>query len=113
MILGGQLPGKVGRRRFFIWLHGQAVKTPPFHGGNSGSIPDGVTKKRAKKHSDLNIRVFFLYSVRRFSMGRSGAFIAIALFYSGTFIGIALFYEGFQPWDGILFILAFGGYFIP
>ena len=25
------------------WLHGQAVKTPPFHGGNSGSIPDGVT----------------------------------------------------------------------
>ena len=23
--------------------HGQAVKTPPFHGGNSGSIPDGVT----------------------------------------------------------------------
>ena len=26
-----------------IWPHGQAVKTPPFHGGNSGSIPDGVT----------------------------------------------------------------------
>ena len=23
--------------------HGQAVKTSPFHGGNSGSIPDGVT----------------------------------------------------------------------
>ena len=29
---------------FFLRLHGQAVKTPPFHGGNSGSIPDGVTK---------------------------------------------------------------------
>ncbi len=42
MILGGQLPGKVGHRRF-IWLHGQAVKTPPFHGGNPGSIPGGVT----------------------------------------------------------------------
>ena len=27
----------------FIWLLGQAVKTPPFHGGNRGSIPLGVT----------------------------------------------------------------------
>ena len=26
-----------------IWLLGQAVKTPPFHGGNRGSIPLGVT----------------------------------------------------------------------
>ena len=25
-----------------FWLHGQAVKTPPFHGGNTGSIPVGV-----------------------------------------------------------------------
>ena len=25
------------------WLHGQAVKTPPFHGGVMGSIPVGVT----------------------------------------------------------------------
>ena len=31
--------GKVNRP------HGQAVKTSPFHGGNSGSSPDGVTKK--------------------------------------------------------------------
>ena len=43
MILGGTLPGKVGRCRL-IWPHGQAVKTPPFHGGNRGSIPRGVTK---------------------------------------------------------------------
>ncbi len=28
-------------------LHGQAVKTSPFHGGNPGSIPGGVTKKKA------------------------------------------------------------------
>ena len=28
-----------------IRLHGQAVKTPPFHGGNRGSIPLGVTIK--------------------------------------------------------------------
>ena len=26
-------------------LRGQAVKTSPFHGGNTGSIPVGVTKK--------------------------------------------------------------------
>ena len=26
----------------FFWLHGQAVKTPPFHGGNRGSNPLGV-----------------------------------------------------------------------
>ena len=25
------------------WLRGQAVKTPPFHGGNRGSSPLGVT----------------------------------------------------------------------
>ena len=52
MILGGKLPGKVGRCRFLengfertrLRLHGQAVKTPPFHGGNPGSIPGGVTR---------------------------------------------------------------------
>ena len=27
-----------------IRLRGQAVKTSPFHGGNTGSIPVGVTK---------------------------------------------------------------------
>ena len=26
------------------WLRGQAVKTSPFHGGNTGSIPVGVTE---------------------------------------------------------------------
>ena len=35
-------------------LHGQAVKTPPFHGGNRGSIPLGVTKIRT-----LHSSVFF------------------------------------------------------
>ena len=25
-----------------VWLRGQAVKTSPFHGGNTGSIPVGV-----------------------------------------------------------------------
>ena len=27
-----------------FWLLGQAVKTSPFHGGNTGSIPVGVIK---------------------------------------------------------------------
>ena len=44
MILGGRLPGKVGRCRLF-WSYGQAVKTPPFHGGNPGSIPGRITKQ--------------------------------------------------------------------
>ena len=26
----------------YIWLHGQAVKTSPFHGGNTSSILVGV-----------------------------------------------------------------------
>ena len=30
--------------RYQIWPGGQAVKTPPFHGGNTGSIPVRVTK---------------------------------------------------------------------
>ncbi len=33
------------------WLHGQAVKTPPFHGGIAGSIPAGVTTSIAKQLS--------------------------------------------------------------
>ena len=31
-------------RRYQAWPRGQAVKTSPFHGGNRGSIPLGVTK---------------------------------------------------------------------
>ena len=32
-----------------IRLHGQAVKTSPFHGGNAGSIPAGVTKETPQR----------------------------------------------------------------
>ena len=32
-----------------VWLLGQVVKTPPFHGGNTGSIPVGVTEKDSQK----------------------------------------------------------------
>ena len=30
-----------------VWPHGQAVKTSPFHGGNTGSIPVGVILQKA------------------------------------------------------------------
>ena len=47
MILGGRPPGKAGRCRLF-WSYGQAVKTPPFHGGNPGSIPGRITMNKAR-----------------------------------------------------------------
>ena len=31
-------------KRQHMRLRGQAVKTPPFHGGNTGSIPVGVMR---------------------------------------------------------------------
>ena len=34
-----------------IWPRGQAVKTSPFHGGNTGSIPVGVIKNIIWRHS--------------------------------------------------------------
>ena len=33
-------------KRFWLWPHGQAVKTSPSHGENWGSIPHGATKRR-------------------------------------------------------------------
>ena len=38
-------------------LHGQAVKTPPFHGGNRGSNPLGVITKRLTK-SKCFVRIY-------------------------------------------------------
>ena len=51
----------------FIRPGGQAVKTPPFHGGNTGSIPVRVTMAMieiAPINACLQmwVRVFFLYS---------------------------------------------------
>ena len=53
MVVGTRVPVRVGRCQaiplglFFcenlIRPLGQAVKTPPFHGGNTGSSPVGVT----------------------------------------------------------------------
>ena len=53
---------------------GQAVKTPPFHGGNMGSIPVRVTKKKPS-----NRMVSFLLSVcRSESIGFDHKHFAIA-----------------------------------
>ena len=38
----GRNPVDGEENRAKIWLRGQAVKTSPFHGGNTGSIPVGV-----------------------------------------------------------------------
>ena len=38
----GEIPVDGRENRAKIWLRGQAVKTSPFHGGNTGSIPVGV-----------------------------------------------------------------------
>ena len=44
MLLGRSVREMVQSRKGVVtWLHGQAVKTSPFHGGNTGSIPVGVT----------------------------------------------------------------------
>ena len=40
------VPGARVRNGMKMRLHGQAVKTSPFHGGNTGSIPVGVIKSR-------------------------------------------------------------------
>ena len=43
--------GSSPTRGAFLWPHGQAVKTSPFHGGNTSSILVGVIKK--KGHADV------------------------------------------------------------
>ena len=37
-----QVAVRSGDLYLYIWPRGQAVKTSPFHGGNTGSIPVGV-----------------------------------------------------------------------
>ena len=39
-----RVAGSSPARGVFIWSVGQGVKTPPFHGGNAGSIPARATK---------------------------------------------------------------------
>ena len=41
------------------WLLGQAVKTPPFHGGNTGSSPVGVIQTEVKYRFCFFIIIFY------------------------------------------------------
>ena len=41
-----------------LWSCGQEVKTPPFHGGNPGSIPGRITKLKKER-----LCLFFLIDV--------------------------------------------------
>ena len=62
-----------------IGLHGQAVKTPPFHGGNRGSNPLGVTSVSLsekmslddKKNPCYNVRVLYIWRVSQVVRHRS------------------------------------------
>ena len=40
------------------WPGGQAAKTPPFHGGNTGSIPVRVTK------ADTKVSAFLFFKIK-------------------------------------------------
>jgi hypothetical protein len=40
-----------------MWPVGQAVKTPPFHGDNGGSIPPRVTKIKSGRLAQLGERL--------------------------------------------------------
>ncbi len=46
-VIGSSPIGPIHLKQNNIWLLGQAVKTSPFHGGNTGSIPVGVIKKES------------------------------------------------------------------
>ena len=39
------------RLKSIIWLRGQEVKTSPFHGGNTGSIPVGVINHEMRERT--------------------------------------------------------------
>jgi hypothetical protein len=43
-----------------LWPLGQAVKTPPFHGGNTGSNPVGVIKMQTAS-KDYSLEAVFHY----------------------------------------------------
>ena len=71
MILGGRPPGKVGRCRLF-WSYGQAVKTPPFHGGNPGSIPGRITRPKPDFLNESQVFLFVEISMKASVFNGSG-----------------------------------------
>ena len=49
-----------GKFKEEIWPVGQAVKTPPFHGGNMGSSPVRVTSEKHRDYPVLFCCMFFV-----------------------------------------------------
>ena len=45
-----------------LWPRGQAVKTSPFHGGNTGSIPVGVIQLNSGSPYFLRLAGIFCFS---------------------------------------------------
>ena len=54
-----------------IWPLGQAVKTPPFHGGNTGSNPVGVTMFVSKVNKMKLTKKCAAYHYTPVKIGRS------------------------------------------
>ena len=67
---------------YYIWPHGQAAKSPPFHGGVTGSNPVGST---IKTHTAIiSLRNYLAHSVEHLSAKQSvdGSNPSIILFAS-------------------------------
>ena len=48
--------------RYHLWPVGQEVKTPPFHGGNMGSIPVRVTIQHSRKQRNIAVSEILFYA---------------------------------------------------
>ena len=80
------------RRRYkpapLLWPVGQAVKTPPFHGGNMGSIPVRVT---TSSQAIQSLRRFFYAFIKKTFCADPAAYylrLGRALLGSGVVLGL-------------------------
>ena len=60
---------------FYIWPVGQAVKTPPFHGGNMGSSPVRVTKICKKTSYFYEVFIVFCAYLHNFAYSILGQYL--------------------------------------
>ena len=67
-VVGYRSTADAGQNTKAIWLIGQAVKTPPSHGGNRGSIPLSAVKRTLRfRFGDFKVFLFqiMVYIVSR------------------------------------------------
>ena len=58
-VVGYRSTADAGQNTKAIWLIGQAVKTPPSHGGNRGSIPLSAVKRTLRfRFGDFKVFLF-------------------------------------------------------